>query len=281
MKQLLFVALVIALVSADYFTDPPVNYPVVDGWYKHRATHYYDFGPRSPSSNGLVQTSPLIALVTRDSSNNSVPVVGQHNIAGALPGDAAYSDLWQIVFLTVPSTYTANTVTDATTAMTMFGSTAVNGPTVNCPVVPLNSTLAGAGPPLTLGWYQNKIIHYFDFGVNPKTAIPIYLITGATPAQHNIIDFIQTDPGYSAFWTKTIYTAPSGYVGDSAKAQEDLAKIPGLGAPTTGPVVNCPVVATDTTVNPPADFGTTGKSDSSIINVSITLLVTLMLYVLF
>lgn len=81
-----------------------------------------------------------------------------------------------MTFLEVPSEYVANSVMDAQQALTQFDTTAV-GPLVNCPVVPLNSTLENSTQIIIAGWYKNQTVHYFEFGIVDTTStLPIYII---------------------------------------------------------------------------------------------------------
>jgi len=169
-------------------------------------------------------------------------------------------------------------------ALSLFTVSSVVGPTVNCPVVPINSTLAGGSPNITLGWFQNQTINYFDFGPNTASVVPIEVFPGIT-AQHNIIDAIPTDPGYSAFWLVEEFTAPAGYVANTYKSFTDVANA-NLGSPVIpNVIVNCPVISTDpappasTTANyPPAS--TTAKSGVSQLIPSFFVLVSALLMLL-
>lgn len=62
---------------------------------------YYGLG----GSSGF--TMPAYRLVDAD----DVPIEGQLPIVGALPGESAYSDFWQLVLVRVPDSYVANTIT--------------------------------------------------------------------------------------------------------------------------------------------------------------------------
>jgi len=172
-----------------------------------------------------------------------------------LPGDTGYSDLWQIIFVTVPSSYVANTIMDVTTLLA-FSSNTTKGPTVNCPVVPIGSSFASTGPNITLGWYKNQTINYFDFGPSVSYTIPIYVFPNVS-GQNNIIDQVPGDPGYSAFWNAVEYTAPSGYVANTYKSQAEVNAA--ALASVTGPqAINCPVYNVD-----PASNTTSTASNST------------------
>jgi hypothetical protein len=257
MKSVILLLTVVSVAFA-LNADPPINYALIQGWYNERATFYYNFGNNSAVVNGQVQPCNLYSLVTGfDANNNPIPVAGQHNIAPAVPGNPIYSDLWQIIFLTVPATYVANTVKDATVAVASF-TTQTTGPLVNCPVVPIGSTLLGGGPNITLGWYQNTTINYFNFGPNQDFEIPI-IVFPAIATQLHIVDQIPGQSGYSSFWAVNEYTAPSGYVPNTYKSFQDIAQA-NLGNPIVpGLVLNCPIISTDP-VPSTTGSSTTGSS---------------------
>lgn len=85
--------------------------------------------------------------------------------------------MWEVTFLEVPVGYVANSVTNAQDAIREFTKTAI-GPNVNCPVVPLNSTLAESPMMIVSGWYKGQTVHYFDFGVVEITStLPSYIFS--------------------------------------------------------------------------------------------------------
>src|SRR5438094_3616937 len=101
-------------------------------------------------------------------------------------------------------------------------------------VAPLALAQAGSvltDPPktfaLTQGWYRDRETFYYDFGMNTPpvngaqavATVPIYvLVTGfdasgnpqPVAGQHNIIDVVPGDPGYSDLWSLTFVTVPPG-----------------------------------------------------------------------
>jgi hypothetical protein len=249
-----------AAAGADVFTDPPKTFPVVQGWYEGRATYYYDFGSNSPALNDAkaVARTPIYVLVTGfDSNGQPQPVADQHNIIDFVPGDPGYSDLWQVNFVTVPAGYTANTVRSLDDVKKAGYPIKETNQLVNCPVVPLNSSLAEGTPGLTKGWYKGKEAHYFDFGPSPDFTLPIYaFITGMdsagnpqfVPGQHNIIDVIPGQGGYSPFWDVHLVKVPADYQANSITSIAQ-AMASGYEMIHPGIVVNCPVIRTDAAPN--------------------------------
>lgn len=240
--------------SGDVFNSSPRHTGLTQGWFQDRETFYYDFSSNSPALNNgsRVASAPIFVLITgMDAAGNPQPVPGQRNIIDVVPGDPGYSDLWALNCVTVPADYVANTFKSADDVRKSGYPITVPGVFVNCPVVALNSTLSD-GPGITRGWYKGREVHYFDFGMNPDHTLPIYaLITGMdanghpqfVPGQHNIIDVIPGQPGYSAFWDVNPVVVPAGYKANTLTSAAEVLKS-GYQILHPGIVVNCPVVRT-------------------------------------
>jgi hypothetical protein len=272
---LLLFALTVPAVGAQtggtVFTDPPKTFSLVQGWYEGRATHYYDFGGNSPPLNDAQQVAqaPIYVLVTGfDAQGQPQPVAGQHNIIDVVPGDAGYSDLWHVIFVTVPPGYQADMLRSVDAVRQAGYPQKVSEVLVNCPVVPLNSQLSEGTPGLTHGWYKGREVHYFDFGPSTDRTAPIYaFITGMdaqgqpqfVPGQHNVIPVIPGNAGYSPFWNVFLVQVPASY---QANTITSVAQVMNSGYPILHPglVVNCPVIRTDGAVSAPG-MPRTGSAD--------------------
>jgi hypothetical protein len=221
----------------------------VSGNYKGRHVEYYDFGANSPSANGAVSTAPIYVFINGfDADGNPTFVDGQHNIVNSIPGVDGYSDLWQVMLVEVPDTYVADTIQSKAEIDAAGYSITATDILVNCPIVPADTMLEG-GEELTQGWYNGTAVYYPDFGMNPATTAPIYaFITGLdtdgnpifVEGQHNVIDVVPGDAGYSAFWQVNLVIVPDDYVAGTIK---DLGGITASGYEMIQPglVVNCPV----------------------------------------
>jgi len=246
----------LALAQGDVLTDPPKNYELVQGWYQGRATYYYEFGANSPATEDGQQVipAPIYVLVTGfDAEGNPQPVEGQYNIVDVIPGDEGYSDLWQVNFVTVPDDYEANTITSAEQIFNGGYDITESEVLVNCPIVPKDSTLAEGGAPLVQGWYKGQEVHYFEFGQNTINTAPIYaFITGFddngdpvfVEGQHNVVDVIPGDGGYSTFWNVNLVQVPQGYEADSITSVEQILE-GGYDITQAGLLVNCPILRTE------------------------------------
>jgi len=218
---------------------------------------YYNFDvmPTAPA--------PIFALFYADGSH----VPGQMNIVDVVPGDAGYNDFWQVVKVTVPDDYVANTATSVQDLVTAGYATETTNILVNCPIVPEGSTavlrLNGDDTGLTKGWYKGKLVFYFNFFEAPlhttaDGAVPtsdIYVAfninpdqTGGGPASgfmteagtsqtHNVVETVPGDAAYSPLWDVMPYdNASFAQVTDLTSAQ--AASNFGLAA-----TVNCPIVS--------------------------------------
>jgi len=222
------------------------EYPLTAGWYQGQSTYYYNFTNPIPSDDGGMTVTPAPIYVLFH--ENGDPVAGQYNIVDVVPGDAGYSDLWQVHEVEVPNDYVANTATSYND-LVMAGYTIT--PTdiyVNCPIVPPGSTLQYSDQGLVQGWDDGNPVFYFDFGLNPVETAPIYVFfyddDTMVPDQKNVIDTIPGEPDYSAFWQVHMVTVPDDYVANSAQSLSDIMDADYTITPTDI-LVNCPVVRTE------------------------------------
>jgi hypothetical protein len=105
------------------------------GWYRGETVYYFNAGTNTTGWGPVIQTAPIYTFVY--ASGGAVP--GQRNIVDVLPGQTGYSDLWQLIEVTVNSSYIANSVMSASEVLALEHSGKVTlQPTagfVNCPVV--------------------------------------------------------------------------------------------------------------------------------------------------
>lgn len=227
----------------------PAEKELVSGWYQGREVRYYDFGSNTPVEDNMVSTAPIYVFIHGMNADGSPDFVeGQHNLVDVVPGDSGYSDLWQVMLVIVPEGYQPDSITSKDQLDAAGFEIIATDMFVNCPIVPEGTTLEG-GEELVQGWYKGQEVFYPDFGPNNTTAIPIWVfITGMdeqgnpqfVEGQHNIIDAIPEDPGYSAFWRVIMVTVPEGYKPDSIRSAADV-KASGFTTTATDMVVNCPV----------------------------------------
>jgi hypothetical protein len=216
---------------------------------------YYNFDvqPTAPA--------PIYVLFR---TGQSMPLPGQLNIVDVVPGDQGYSDFWQVHKVTVPASYSANTVTSRAEIVAAGFPVEATQTLVNCPVVPDGSKatlrIDSGSAGLITGWYKGKTIKYlaFEEAALSGAAVPIspiYVAFNVNPNQpdggpgsgfrtepgtsqtHNVVATIPSDAGYSPLWSVNVYdNAAFATVANLATAMA----APQLGAGVAK--VNCPVV---------------------------------------
>lgn len=221
---------------------------------------YYNFDVMS------TQPAPIYVLFRE---GEDTPVEGQLNIVNVIPGDEGYNDFWHVHKVTVPSDYTANTVTSMAGIQAEGFEIEETNILVNCPIVPEGSTAdkrysSTEETGLIQGWYQDQIVYYFSFeekalaptGNNNVPTSPIYVTFNINPGEdgggppsgfmteqdsdqtHNVAATIPSDDDYSPLWVVNIYdNADFGIVSDLSSAQD--ANLLAGGAA----IVNCPIVS--------------------------------------
>lgn len=116
---------------------------------------------------------------------------------------------------------------------------------------------------LVSGWYQDRQVEYYDFGMNTPLsanntvpAQPIWVfIYGMNadgtpemvPGQHNIVDVLPGEPGYSDLWQVQMVTVPRDYEPDSITSADEIGDA-GFDVKSTDMLVNCPIVPEGTTL---------------------------------
>jgi hypothetical protein len=193
----------------------------------------------------------------------TMPMSGQNNIIGTIPGDAGYNDFWIVTKVNVPETYVGNTITSETAVLASGHTVESTNIIVNCPVVPFGSTAARsktAGTPsaLTLGWYKDQAVAYFNFDEAGITAVsgkvpisPIYVMfndntagpssgfkaeTVNTAQTHNVLETNPGDATYSPLWNVFVINNMN------FNGVTNLTTAKSFPATAAGATVNCPVV---------------------------------------
>ncbi|HZA23233.1 MAG TPA: hypothetical protein VFA32_11635 [Dehalococcoidia bacterium] len=236
--------------EGDAMMDGSMEKRLVGGWYRDRAVEYYDFGANSAVDGSMVGTAPIYVFIHGLNPDGSPQFVeGQHNVVDVVPGEEGYSDLWQVMLVTVPEGYEPDSITSKEQLDAAGYEIAATDMLVNCPIVPQGTTLEG-GEELVQGWHDGEQVFYPDFGQNIPAAIPIWVyITGMdeqgnpqfVEGQNNIIDAVPGDPGYSAFWRVNLVTVPEGYEPNSIRSAAEV-QAAGFTITVTDMVVNCPVI---------------------------------------
>jgi hypothetical protein len=222
---------------------------LTQGWYKGEAVFYPDFGPTAGHAEPI-----WVPITGFDDEGMPQFIPGQRNIIDTVPGDANYSPFWQVNFVLVPEDYAANELRSADDVAASGYETIEIEVVVNCPVT---SLFEARDFGLVAGWYRSQNVDYYDFGANTPLAgeglvasAPIYaLIHGFdddgnpefVAGQHNIVDVIPGDPGYSDLWEVHLVIVGDDYVPDSIRSAEELMDA-GFEIVVPGIFVNCPIV---------------------------------------
>lgn len=221
------------------------------GWHDGEALQYYDFGANSTlvSHDEVLATPVWLIIYGKDETGAPEAVAGQQNVIDAQPGDPNYTDLWDVTFVTVPRDYEPNSLRSAQDIRDAGYPVERTGRFVNCPVVPA-TTIAQGGERLNQGWDDGERVTYFDFGPNPNTIAPLWMLTYGlddngfprlVPGQHNIFDSTPDDAQYSAFRRIHLVTVPEEYEADSIRSEDDIVAS-GYDVTETDTVLNLPVV---------------------------------------
>lgn len=218
-------------------------------------TYYnFDVQPTAPA--------PIFVLYRTGESN---PVAGQLNIVDVIPGSPTYNDFWQVMKVTVPANYVANSVTSVDEIRELGLPVEPTTKIVNCPIVPQGSVARlnlGPSNALTRGWYRGQVVFYFTFDEAPIATTtngsvpvaPIYVTFTTNPGQpgggppsgfktetgtlqtHNVAFALPSQPGYSPLWAVQVYDNTAF---DDVNDLGSAAEAPSLGFAGN---VNCPIV---------------------------------------
>ena len=108
---------------------------------------------------------------------------------------------------------------------------------------------SAAKQPVVRGFYEGKTVRYYNFGpikLKPENKLaPIWTVTNGVAGQHNIIDTVPGEKGYTPLWQVTKVTWAAGKTPRLLKSADAVKKAAAGGEVTiarTSTVVNCPVL---------------------------------------
>jgi hypothetical protein len=116
------------------------------------------------------------------------------------------------------------------------------------------SARSAAAPPVAkkavvTGFYRGRTVGYFDFGpiqLKPGNKLaPIWAVTNGAAGQHNIIDTVPGQAGYSPLWQVQMVAFKQGVTPYLLRSKADVDAAVSKGDATVTPtnkVVNCPVL---------------------------------------
>src|SRR6266566_8031441 len=90
-----------------------------------------------------------------------------------------------------------------------------------------------AKKPITSGFYRGRTIGYYDFGpikLKPGNKLaPIWTVTNGVAGQHNIIDTVPGEKGYTPLWQVTKVTWAAGKTPRLLKSADAVKKAAAAG----------------------------------------------------
>jgi hypothetical protein len=213
-----------------------VSSPVAKGFYRGHSIKYLDFGPIHLAKGNKV--APIWSVTN--------PVTGQHNIVNVVPGQPGYSPLWRVTLVTFKKGVHRVLLRSAGQVRRLARAGKVTlkktNTIVNCPVL-------GFGQPKVTGYYKGNTISYLDLGPVKLAAgnkvAPLWTVTNGTADQHNVVDVVPGDKGYSPLWDINKVTWRDGVTPRTLKSQADVQAAQAAGEVTVTSahtIVNCPVV---------------------------------------
>jgi len=106
-----------------------------------------------------------------------------------------------------------------------------------------------AKQPVGQGFYEGKTIRYFNYGpiqLRPGNEVaPIWSVTNGPKGQHNIVDVVPGEKGYTPLWQVIEVTWAAGNKPRLLRSADDVQKAKAAGEVTlrtTPTIVNCPVL---------------------------------------
>ena len=224
-----------------------VTYRLTEAFYKNQQVYYYTFNNGTPVLDDGAEVAVGVQYHLVDATGQSIE--GQADILTANVYEADYSDLREIIEVTVPDDYMPNSITNHTDLLAEDWPQIATGLTHNSPIVRANSQLqARDHQPITL-WLNDEEISAYDFGEMTNQTAPIYvLIEGFDPEGNPVrinhvalIDVMHDDEGYSDFWQVVFVTVPNDTPPNSFRTVSDLMAAD-FEMTVSANVVNCPAI---------------------------------------
>jgi hypothetical protein len=225
-----------ALLAGPSAASASVSSPVASGFYDGHTIKYLDFGPIHLAKGNKV--APIWSVAN--------PVAGQHNIVDVVPGKVGYTPLWRVTLVTFKKGVHRVLIRSAAQVRRLARDGKVTlkrtNTVVNCPVL-------GFGQPKVTGYYKGRTISYLDLGPVKLAAgnkvAPLWTVTNGTTEQHNVVDVVPGDTGYSPLWDINKVTWNAGVTPRTLTSLADIEAARAAGEVTVSSahtIVNCPVV---------------------------------------
>lgn len=227
-----------------------LTYRLTEAFYENQQVYYYTFNNGTPvlDDGAEVEVGMQYRLVNAEGQ----PLEGQADIITANIWEEGYSDLREIVEVTVPDDYEVNSITNHSDLLAEDWAQNPTGVLRNIPLVRANSHLQGRDHDPIPVWLNDEELAAYDFGTMTNKTAPIYvLIEGFDPDGNPVridhialIDVMHKDAGYSDFWQVTFVTVPADTTPNSFRKVTDLVEA-GFEMEASTTVVNCPAIGLD------------------------------------
>jgi hypothetical protein len=240
-RKFLLLLLTAALLAAPAWAGvamEPVRHfdqKLTTGFVKGRSVQYLDFGPLKVTPGNKL--APIWVFTNG--------AKGQRNVIDVVPGDKGYSPLWQVNMVT----WTGGNARVLRSAADVRKAVAAGEAKVKKTKIVVNCPVVGFNQQQTLGFAKDETIAYLDLGLVKLRAgnkvAPIWAFTNGADGQHNVIDVVPGDKGYTPLWQVNMLTWKDGAsvrLLTSASAIKAALAAGELTIKRTKTVVNCPVV---------------------------------------
>ncbi len=200
---------------------------------------------------------------------SGLPIAGQLPVLDSVPKGAApnvpdliarrFSASWEINVAMMASTYNPNDpATHVDSIERLFSSPFVRrvyatNLYLNCPVVPLGSTVDPGSPPIEMALWRGTQIALLPYDLEDGVTHPQVMFkfvdangtTLPTPeTPHLVLSHVPGDPFYSSIWEVWTVTVPAGFPVTSLRSVADV-KNANLPITSANIRLNCPVVSVE------------------------------------
>jgi NAD(P)H-flavin reductase len=219
------------------------------GWAHGVLVAYYDFdnGPSFGSATATATSTMYVFVSTLPTSASEASVhEWQDAVVGRVPGQPGYSDLWDVIYVLVPTTFEGPEIKSVASIPTAWTQQAADG-RIMCPIVHSGSSVDLSLPTRSV-WFRNSLQKCFEFpaaayATNRVPQRMLQLVSNATNVTVDVLfDKLASDTNYSSFVWRHFAVVPDGYVVGSWTNLEQFVTLSGYTVVEAGVHSNVPVV---------------------------------------
>jgi hypothetical protein len=222
------------------------NHAVERAWRDGQMVGYIDFGTNTrPDRNGNVIVAPIWAFVSGfDEDGTPRMIEGHRTVLDVVPGDAGYSDLWDVQFVVVPEGYDSESIHSLADLEASGLDVVPSGMLVNCPIVSGDATIE-SGHSIRATWYREETKYYFDMGTSAVEPGHAYVLTTGLDEAGEPTEVVGT-PVLSGdiesdFWRLHYVIVDESYGANAIRSVGEI-EASGFAVTSTWLLVNWPVV---------------------------------------